>query len=95
MKFKTWYAACLLLAFNIILSIAGALGLISGGLAAGEGALQLIAGGIADSTVNLPFLLSTYGVPKTIAATIAFGTWFVYAVGLFQLVTVRFLSGSD
>jgi hypothetical protein len=92
---KTWYIALLLLLFNAVMSILSANGIVAGGIQEGVASTQLLIGGLVDSTVDLPAFLTSFGVPKTFAAFLAFATWFVYAVGFFQLVTVRFISGAE
>jgi hypothetical protein len=94
-RMKTWHIALLLLVWNALLSIVTATDRIANGITEGIGTMQLLSAGLLDSTVQLPVFLTAFGMPATFAALLAFATWFVYAVGFFQLVTVRFLGESD
>ncbi|MDG6256344.1 MAG: hypothetical protein QCH35_01970 [Methanomicrobiaceae archaeon] len=93
---KTYIVALLLLLFNILVSISCGMGLVAFvGTGGQAGIVAAVAGGLVHSTVQLPLFLSSLGLSKTFAGLCAFATWFVYAVGFFQLVTVRVIGLKD
>jgi hypothetical protein len=93
---KTYVVAIFLLLFNILVSIAGGMGWVSvAGLELQAGFFELVFNGLINSTVELPIFLSSMGIAKSFAGIVAFATWFVYAVGFFQLVTARIIGYED
>jgi len=93
---KTYIAALLLLLFNLLVSILCGMGLVAVvGTGGQAGIADAVAAGLVQSTVQLPLFLSSLGLSKTFAGLFAFATWFVYAVGFFQLVTVRVIGLED
>jgi hypothetical protein len=92
---KTWNIALVLLVFNAVISILSANGMVASSIHEGVATTQMLIGCLLNSTVELPSFLASFGVPRTMAAFIAFSTWFVYAVGFFQLVTVRFINRTE
>jgi hypothetical protein len=93
---KTYIVAIFLFLFNVLVSIACGMGLVSvAGIGLQAGFVEVLASGLVNSTVHLPLFLGSLGISKSFAAIVAFATWFVYAVGFFQLVTVRVIGLED
>lgn len=93
---KTYVVAIFLLLFNLLVSIAGGMGWVSvAGLEVQAGFVELVFTGLVNSTVQLPTFLSSMGISQSFAGIFAFATWFVYAVGFFQRVTVRVIGLDD
>ena len=93
---KTYIVAVILFLFNLLVSIAAAVGLVTvAGLGLQADIVGALVVGLVNSTVHLPLFLASLGISKSFAAIVAFATWFVYAVGFFQLVTVRVIGLED
>jgi hypothetical protein len=87
---KTYVVAIFLFSFNVLASIACGMGLVSvAGSGLQTGFVEMLVNGLLNSTVQLPIFLASLGISKSFAGIVAFATWFVYAVGFFQLVTAR------